>query len=127
MQLEVVGETHVRLTADKKSGLIIDGQPFGPVQMLAASLAMCTAAVLHDYAQTAQFQIDPFVVDVQWSYAEQPRRIAQMQMQLEVGPNVPPSRQQALLRAAEHCTVHNSLQHGVRVATTLEVPGVTQA
>lgn len=127
MQLEVVSDAHVRLTADGRDGLEVDGQPFGPVQMLATSLALCTAAVLQDYAMTAQFHLHHFVVDVRWSYAEQPYRVDQMQMRLEVGPEVPPSRQQALLRAAEHCTVHNSLKHGVQVAATLEVPGVAQA
>lgn len=127
MQLEIVDAAHVRLALDGQDGLDVAGAPFGPLQMLATSLALCTAVTVQDYAQTAQFRLLPCVVDVRWSYADHPYRVEQMQMRLEVSPHVPPSRQQALLRAAEHCTVHNSLQRGVRVTTTLEVPGVQQA
>lgn len=127
MQLEIVDAAHVRLAVDGQDGLDVDGAPFGPLQMLATSLALCTAATVQDYAQTAQFQLLPCVVDVRWSYTDHPYRVEEMQMRLEVAPQVPPSRQQALLRAAEHCTVHNSLHRGVRIITTLEVPGVEQA
>lgn len=126
MRLHVLEPTHIRLEIDGRAGL--DG--FGelkPVQMLAASLALCTAAVMQEYAATSQFQLHDFAIAVRWSYNERPRRVGQMQMRLEIGPHVPPSRQKALLRAAEHCTVHNTLTHSPRIEMTLEVPGVEQA
>ena len=48
-------------------------------------------------------------------------------MTVEIGPEVPPSRHRALLRAAEQCTVHNTLKHSAAVETSLEVIGAEQA
>lgn len=127
MQLDIVGDEHVRLVMDGEDGLDVQGGPFGPLQMLAASLALCTASVMQDYATTAQFHLHQFAIDIRWSYTEHPYRIGQIQTTIQVEPDVPPSRQRALLRAAEHCTVHNTLKHTANVHTTLEVPGVEQA
>lgn len=129
MQVQVVDEQHIRLAVDgNDDGLEVVGAAFGPVQMLATSLALCTAAVMRDYATTAQFGLHRWVIDVQWAYAERPRRLHDIRMLLEVGPEVPPSRQSALLRAAEtQCTVHNTLTHTTHIRTKLEVPGVEQA
>ncbi len=128
MLLQIIAEDHIRLQFDHGAeGLAIDGAPFGAVQMLAASLALCTASVLHDYATTAQFHLHGLAIVVRWRYAERPYRVSDYQMTLMIDPHVPPSRHRALLRAAEQCTVHNTLTHGARVETTLEVQGAQQA
>ncbi len=128
MQLHIIDEQHVRLDLDDEDGLAVHGSPFGPLQMLAASLALCTASVIQDYATTAQFHLHQLAIDVLWDYADHPYRVGQMQMKLEIGPDVPPSRHNALLRAAEHhCTVHNTLTQATQIHTTLEVAGGEQA
>jgi uncharacterized OsmC-like protein len=123
MQLHIIREDHIRLEIDGESGLEVVGEHFGPLQMLAASLALCTASVMQDYAATAHFHLHQFAVVVAWQYAEQPYRASHFDMVLEVGADVPPSRQKALLRAAEQCTVHNTLSHGSTIAMRLEVEG----
>jgi uncharacterized OsmC-like protein len=127
MLLHIIADDHIRLELDGGEGLDIHGGPFGSLQMLATSLALCTASVLHDYATTAQFHLHDLAIDVRWRYAEHPYRAADYRMTLLIGPDVPPSRHRAILRAAEQCTVHNTLTHGARVETTLEVPGAQQA
>ena len=127
MLLRIVAEDHVRLELDDSDGLNVDGPHFGPLQMLAASLALCTFSVLQDYATTAHLHLHDLAVDVRWDYVEHPYRVGEIKMSLEVGPDVPPSRHRALLRAAEQCTVHNTLTHSTRVETTLEVQGAQQA
>ena len=127
MLLYIVEDEHIRLEINGDEGLEIHGEPFGPLQMLATSLALCTASTMHDYAVTAQFHLHEFAIDVRWDYAEQPYRIGHIQMAVEVGPDIPPSRQNALLRSAKHCTVHNTLMHHTSVTTTLEVAGAEQA
>jgi uncharacterized OsmC-like protein len=127
MLLQIIADDHIRLHFDHDDGLDIDGAPFASLQMLAASLALCTASVLHDYAATAQFHLHGLAIDVRWSYADHPYRASEYHMTLTIDPHVPPSRHRALLRAAEQCTVHNTLTHGARVETTLEVQGAQQA
>ncbi len=127
MRLLVLNEQNVRLVTDNDDGLNVEGAPFGPLQMLAASLALCTAAVIHEYALTAQLKLTDYAIDVRWQYVDHPYRIGDMQMALLVGPDVPPSRDRALLRAAEQCTVHNTLTRSTPIHTTLEVRGTEQA
>lgn len=126
MLLHILESTHIRVQIDGQPGLEVHGE-MKPVQMLAASLALCTASVMNDYAATAQFKLHESAIDVRWNFSEQPRRVGQIQMTIEVGPHVPPDRQQALLRAAEHCTVHNTLTRSTHIEMTLEVPGAKQA
>lgn len=123
MHLHIIREDHIRLEINGEDGLEVVGERFGPVQMLAASLALCTASVMQDYAATAHFHLHQFAVVVAWAYAEQPYRASHFDMTLEVGADVPPSRQKALLRAAEQCTVHNTLTHGSHIEMRLEVEG----
>ena len=127
MQLQIIDEAHVRLIFDDEENLAVAGEPFGALQMLAASLALCTASVLEDYATTARFHLHSLAIDVAWSYADQPYRVGDMRMTLQIGSDVPASRHKALLRAAEHCTVHSTLKHGATVETTLEVVDAEQA
>ena len=123
MHLHIIREDHIRLEINGEDGLEVIGEGFGPVQMLAASLALCTASVMQDYAATAHFHLHQFAVVVAWAYAEQPYRANHFDLILEVGADVPPSRQKALLRAAKQCTVHNTLTHGSHIETRLEVEG----
>jgi uncharacterized OsmC-like protein len=127
MQLHILNDNYIRLTVDGTDDLEIHGVPFGPLQMLAASLALCTASVLHDYAAIGQFKLIPFAVDVRSHYADHPYRVGRMQLGLVIGPHVPPSRHQALVRAVDQCTVHRTLTRGTSIETTLEVAGAEQA
>lgn len=127
MQLTIVNDTQIRLDVDGHDALIINGETLGALPMLAGSLAQCTAAVLREYAMTAQFVLQPFTIEVRWQVADRPRRVHHFAVRLVVGPHVPPSRHAALLRAAEHCTVHNTLMRGATINSTLEVNGAQQA
>jgi uncharacterized OsmC-like protein len=127
MQLTIINDTQIRLDVDEHEALIINGGTLGALPMLAGSLAQCTAAVLHEYATTAQFVLEPFAIEVRWHVAEQPRRVQHFAVRLMIGPHVPWSRHAALLRAAEHCTVHNTLVRGAMINSTLEVNGAQQA
>jgi len=127
MQLQIVDDSHIQLLVDDLDKLETLGAPFGAIQMLAASLALCTTAVLREYATVGQFKLMPFAVDVRWDYAERPRRIGAIQLRLLLRPHVPPSRHRALVRVAGRCTVHNTLTHVTPIETTLEVVGAEQA
>lgn len=127
MQLTILDEQHIRLDVDGEEELAIDGGAFGPLQMLATSLVLCTAAVLHEYAVTAQLTLEPFSIEVRWRYGGRPRRVEQFDVQLLLPPHVSPGRHAALLRAADYCTVHATLSHSTTIKTTLEVEGAQQA
>lgn len=129
MQLAILDDQHIRVQFDAdEDGFTIDGAPFGALQMLAASLALCSGAVAQEYAATSQFHLHDLAIEVRWSYADRPYRVDRITMRLLIGPEVPPSRRQALVRAIEaRCPVHNTLSRGTMIETTLEVIGAQQA
>lgn len=127
MQLTVTNDTEIRLDVHGQYPLILPGEMLGALPMLAASLAVCTTAVLREYATTAQFTLEPFAIVVRWHMADRPRRVDHFDLRLVLGPHVPPSRHDALVRAAEQCPVHQTLAHAMKIDSAWEVLGAQQA
>jgi uncharacterized OsmC-like protein len=119
MILTILDEQHVRLQTDDEGGLAVEGNPFGPLQMLATSLALCTASVIQAYGETARLDLQTFAVDVRWEYADDPYRVGQFWMTLHLPDTLPAARHRAVLRAAETCTVHATLRHSPTIETDL--------
>ena len=121
MQLVMLDETHIRLdTAAGGEGLSIEGDDFGPLPMLATSLALCTASVIYAYAETAQLDVDGFAVEIRWDYAENPYRVGHFDLTLHLPESVPAVRHRAILRAADTCTVHQTLTHSPTIETAVQ-------
>ena len=121
MQLHILTDEHIRLdTAGGGDGLTVEGENFGPLQMLAASLALCTVSVIHSYAETANLDLEGLAVELRWEYAEEPYRVGRYDMTLHLPESLPTARHRPILRAAETCTVHHTLQHPPTIATAIE-------
>ncbi len=107
----------ISVTQTNQLDLIFDGQPFGypadlnPVQLQAAALVGCTAAVMERYAQTAELDLTSTSLVIRWSFGSEPRRIDQYEIDVTLPANLSETRQTAVLRAAQHCTVHATLEH----------------
>ena len=120
MLLRILDETHIRVeTNDGGEGLAVDGEPFGPLQMLATSLALCTVSVVQSYGETARLQLNGFAVEVDWVYADDPYRVGRFHMTLHLPEGMSTSRHRAIIRAAETCTVHHTLTHPPAIETEL--------
>lgn len=89
---------------------------YGGVQMLAVSLATCTYAVLASYAQRVAAGTETMCFRMKWQYAEKPKRIAAIDMDI-VWPDLAEDRLDAAQRAAHMCTVHNTLKDCVDIET----------
>lgn len=127
MQITIIADDHIRLdTAAEGAELTIDGDHFGPVQMLAASLALCTASVIQAYAETAGLDVHGFAVELAWDYAEEPYRVGRYAMTLHLPAGVPPARHRAIVRAADTCTVHNTLLHPPAIETLVQTLDATR-
>jgi uncharacterized OsmC-like protein len=117
----MLGDTHIRLdTAAGGEGLSIEGDDFGPLPMLATSLALCTASVIYAYAETAHLDVHGFAIEVRWDYAENPHRVGHFDLTLHLPERVPAARHRAILRAADTCTVHQTLTHSPTVETAVQ-------
>jgi putative redox protein len=124
MDVMILAEEHIRLeTTAPDAGLAIHGEPFGPLQMLATSLALCTASTIQSYADTAKLDVAGFSVEIRWQYADAPYRVGGYEMTLHLPDHLPVARQRAIARAADTCTVHQTLHHSTQVATTIQTFG----
>ena len=120
MLLRILDDTHIRLETDTgDEGLAVEGENFGALQMLAASLALCTVSVVHSYGETARLRLDGFAVEVEWEYAEDPYRVGRFHMTLHLPEGMSTARHRAIIRAAETCTVHHTLTHPPAIETEL--------
>ena len=94
-----------------------DGEGFGALQMFAASLVLCTAAVLDGYARgVLKKDVRNLSLRARWQYAEDPYRVGRIDVTVR-WPDVPEDRMKAVERAVKACTVHRTLEHPPTITT----------
>ena len=120
MLLTIIAEDHIRLDTGGEDGLVVEGESFGPLPMLAASLALCTVSVIQSYADGAGVDVAGFGVEVRWNYVEDPYRVGRYDVTLHLPTSVPQSRHRAIVRVADTCTVHATLIHPPAIETVVE-------
>lgn len=81
---------------------------YSPYQMLASGLAVCTFGVLQSWGSNVGVSADDLVIDVSWSFAENPHRVGAMELSYH-WPSLPAERQRVAQRVAELCPVHKTL------------------
>lgn len=88
---------------------------YSPFHMLASAVATCTFSVLASWASHADLPVTDLVVEVGWSFVENPHRVGRMEVEL-VWPSLPEGRRAAAQRAAALCTVSRTLEHPPEMA-----------
>jgi uncharacterized OsmC-like protein len=96
-------------------------QTYSPFHMLASSLATCTFSVMYSWATHADLRADDLVMEVRWSFADDPQRVGEMTLTFE-WPSLPERRLAAAKRVAEMCTIHATLKHPARVTIEAATP-----
>lgn len=111
MRIRVTGETDITVEPAEMLEIEEVGEArFGPLHMLAASLATCTVAVLASWADVAGLSLDDLRVRLAWNYVEDPYRVETYRMEI-TWPSLPEERLGRARRVAEACTVHHTLTH----------------
>jgi uncharacterized OsmC-like protein len=111
MRIVVTGETEI--VVEPASSLEIEERGhahFGPLHMLAASLATCTVAVFASWSEAAGLGLDDLRIRLRWDYVDGPYRVGAYRMEI-IWPSLPPERRERAQRVAEACTVHHTLVH----------------
>jgi uncharacterized OsmC-like protein len=110
---EIDGGPHLHFEGDA------GGEGFGPLQMFAASLALCAVSVLAAYdANVLHVGTARLSVRLRWHYDEHDGRVARMETAI-TWPELPENRIDAVRRAADSCTVHRTLEHPPVLETTV--------
>jgi uncharacterized OsmC-like protein len=126
MKITLLGQDGIRLepvpgpmTIEAESG----DQLYSPFHMIASSLAFCTHSVLASWASNAKLESGDIVIEVRWTFAEDPHRVGELDMKIE-WPSLPDSRRSAASRVADLCAVHATLTHPPTIKTVVVAPAL---
>lgn len=97
------------------------GQDAGPTpsQILAASLAFCVGVYAVAYAQKNNIPYEGLKVEVDWTTAKDPYRMASFKMLLVMPAPVPEEHRSLLLQFVNQCLIKNTLLNAPQIETEL--------
>ena len=98
-----------RVTADEPKSAGGDDAGPSPQELLAASLASCTAITMEMYAQRKGWDVGEIVVDVDYEPAQRgsPTRFT---MDIQLPKELPDDQRERLTQIAAKCPVHRTLE-----------------
>jgi putative redox protein len=98
-----------RLTADEPTDQGGDDAGPSPQELLAASLASCTAVTMEMYAERKGWDVGEVVVDVDYEPAQRgsPTRFV---MDVQLPKELPEDQRERLMQIAAKCPVHRALE-----------------
>jgi putative redox protein len=109
-----------RLSADEPPGSGGDDRGPSPTELLAASLASCTAITLEMYADRKEWELGAVEVDVDWPDATKGGK--EIDVEIRIPAELSDEQRQRLLVIAGHCPVHRLLEaKEVEISDSLEL------
>jgi putative redox protein len=107
-----------QIIADEPVSVGGTDQGFSPDELLASSLAACTAITLRMYADRKQFKLDQIDVEVSVTWDKQARRTS-LKKRIRFTGDLQPAEVQRLLEIADKCPTHVSLTNPIDIETTI--------
>jgi putative redox protein len=108
------------LVADEPEDVGGDDAGPSPQELLAASLASCTAVTIEMYARRKGWDIGEVVVDVNYEPAQRGSP-TKFQMNVKLPADLDPDQQQRIMQIAARCPVHRTLEGEVMFEEKLEL------
>lgn len=109
-----------RLTADEPPGSGGDDKGPSPTELLAASLASCTAITIEMYASRKDWELGAIEVDVNWPGPIEGGK--KLEVEIRVPAELTDEQRERLLAIAAHCPVHRLLvSNDVEISDSLEL------
>ena len=95
-----------------------------PTELFVASLTSCVAFYARRYLARHNLPTEGLAVTAHYAMGNQPARVSEITVDIDLPDGVPAERRAALLAVASHCTVHNTLENAPAVTVDLraEVP-----
>jgi putative redox protein len=109
-----------KLTADEPKDEGGEDSGPNPQELLAASLASCTAVTMEMYAQRKGWDIGEVVVDVDYEPAQRGSP-TKFEMVVKLPKELPEEQREKLMTIAAKCPVHRTLEGEVMFDERLEV------
>jgi putative redox protein len=91
---------------------VMGGSDRGPTppELFIASLGSCVGAFVANYCGKSGVDTNDFTVDVTFDKVEDPTRLVNLKVDVNLPNGDCEKRQKAILRVAEHCPVHETMK-----------------
>ena len=86
-----------------------------PVELLTAAMGACMAMHIAKYCRAAKLPHEGFGIDLDFQLAKDPLRVGSLTVDITLPPDFPENRIEAVKRAAQQCTVKNTLKDSTAV------------
>lgn len=107
--------------ADNGSAQVtIGSEEFQPTELFLASLGGCMVETMQEYAQRNGILLEDISATLTCDMANRPRRIARIDVVYHLPDDLTPLRREALVRAGDHCTIHQLLTMAPELVVGLE-------
>ncbi len=91
-----------------------------PVELFLASLGSCMLSTMLEYAERNHIHLADASVDLSGHMANKPRRIGQVSVVYHLPVELSQIHLDALVRAGNHCTIHQSLERPPELVVSVE-------
>jgi len=91
-----------------------------PSELLMTGLGACTGYFVTTYLNNAGIPADGLSVDLNWEFSEKPRRISKISINIKNPNGEIGKRKMAAIKAAQYCTVHNTLSSKPEISITID-------
>jgi putative redox protein len=86
-----------------------------PAELLAGSLGACVAMMVQCYCDAHGYTDGEVEVSLTLELADDPRRVGAIVIDVELPRDLPEEKKEVVMRVAERCTIHETLEHCPRV------------
>jgi len=122
VKITLLGDDRIRVQEDG-GPMTVEAESvatsYSPFHMAASGLASCTLSVLASWAANAGISATDLAIEVEWTFADSPKRIAGYRMTLHWS-SLPENRRRAATRAVEVCPIHATLTHPPAIEVEVE-------
>ena len=85
------------------------GEAFSPTDLFASSLGSCMLTIMGITAQTHELNIDGSSIHIDKIMGANPRRVASLDIRIDINGELNEKDKKILIKAAEHCPVSKSI------------------
>ena len=90
------------------------GEKFSPTDLFASSLGSCMLTIMGITAQSHGFNIDGSSVNAEKIMGKNPRRVAEIHLDISIKGVLTEKQRQILMKAAKHCPVSKSIHPEIK-------------
>ena len=127
-----LGELRTHSTHLKSSDTIITdapvdnngkGEKFSPTDLFASSLGSCMLTIMGITAQSHGFSIDGSSINLEKIMGKNPRRVAEIHLDINIKGVLTEKQRQMLVKAAKHCPVSKSIHPEIKENVSFHFSG----